>query len=665
MTKIEGSSRIWANYHFWLILVLFVLCTVLHYPELVGIPASFSPSLLLGLSRHAVERILFLLVVLYSSFVFGTMAGLGASLAALAAMLPQALLLSSHRSDALLEVAGVTVVGIVACLWFRVRLREQRRYQRALVKLEATQEQLQFYVRDARNNSRRLATLITISNALSQSLDPEKVIAIAVDMVTEVMEAEIILVYSLDNKLGELILMAHEGISEEAARELEKIKLDEGFNGRVAATGEPLIVANASHDPRLTRPAVRKMKIESQLIVPMKSKGRVIGTICIGMRRPRQFLSDEMELLSTIAGQIAAALENAYLYAESRRIADQLSKSERDYRSLFENAHDAIWFHDFDGTILAANKAAEQLTGYSIESLIGMDVASFLSPEALELAKEVRYKLSMGEAIVQPYEQKLIRKNGSEAVLMLTSSFITLDGQPVGFQHIARDVTEEKKMQDNLHFYLQQITQAQEEERKRIARELHDDTAQALFAISRHIDNFMRNDAALSAQQITFLQEIRHQIGTALQGVRQFSQDLRPSIIDDLGLLPAVQWLVKQMDEQYKIKTELAVLGNERRFSPEVELILFRIIQEALRNVYRHAEASQAEVIIDFRESRLRVTISDNGKGFQLPETVSDLSRSGRLGLVGMQERASLVNGNVTVKSEPGAGTIITVEAPM
>lgn len=665
MAKIEGSSRIWANYHFWLILALFVFCTVLHYPELVGIPPSFSPSLLLGLSRHAVERILFLLVVLYSSFVFGTMAGLGASLAALAAMLPRALLLSPHRSDALLEVAGVTVVGIVACLWFRVRLREQRRYQQALMKLEAAQEQLQFHVRDARNNSRRLATLITISNALSQSLDPEKVITVAVDMVTEVMEAEVILVYSLDNKLGELILMAHEGISEEAARELERIKLGEGFNGRVAATGEPLIVANASHDPRLTRPAVRKMKIESQLIVPMKSKGRVIGTICVGMRRPRQFLSDEMELLSTIAGQIASALENAYLYAESRRIADQLSKSERDYRSLFENAHDAIWFHNFDGVILAANKAAEQLTGYSIESLIGMDVASFLSPEALELAKEMRYKLSIGEAFTQPYEQKLIRKDGSVAVLMLTSSFITLDGQPVGFQHIARDITEEKRMQDNLHFYLQQITQAQEEERKRIACELHDDTAQVLFAISRHIDNFMRSDAALPAQQIAFLQEIRHQIGTALQGVRRFSQDLRPSIIDDLGLLPAVQWLVKQMDEQYKIKTELAVLGSERRFSPEVELILFRIVQEALRNVYRHAQASQAEVIIDFRESKFRVTISDNGKGFQLPETVSDLSRSGKLGLVGMQERASLVNGNVTVKSEPDSGTIITVEAPM
>ena len=660
----KGSAKIWANYHFWLILALFVLCTVLHYQELIGVPASFSPNLLLGLSRHAVERVLFLLIVIYATFVFGFVAGLGASVAILAAMLPRALYISPDRPDALLEVALVTGVGIVACLWFRVRDQEKKRYQQTLTQLEATQEQLQSHIRDARDNARRLATLNTISNALCQYLDPRKLMASAVDMVMEVMEAEVMLVYSSREKLDELVLMAYEGISEEAARELDRIKLGEGFNGRVAATGEVMIVADASHDSRLTRPALRKMKIESLVIVPMKSKGDVVGTICVAMRRPRQFLSDEVELLSTMAGQIGSALENAYLYDEARQIADKLYKSERDYRSLFENAHDAIWFHDFDGNILAANKAAEQLTGYDVESLIGMNVASFLSPEAIELAKEIRERLLAGEAFAQPYEQKLITKDGSEAALMLTSSVITLDGRPVGFQHIARDVSEEKRMQDNLRFYLQQITQAQEEERKRIARELHDDTAQALFAVSRHIDNFMRNDATLSVQQITFLKEARHQISSALQEVRQFSQDLRPSIIDDLGLLPAVQWLVKQMKEEHKINTELTVLGMEQRFSPEVELILFRIIQEALRNIYRHAQASRAEVVIDFKETELQMTISDNGIGFQLPKTVSDLSRSGKLGLVGMQERVSLLNGDMTVKAEPGKGTIVVVKAP-
>jgi PAS domain S-box-containing protein len=132
---------------------------------------------------------------------------------------------------------------------------------------------------------------------------------------------------------------------------------------------------------------------------------------------------------------------------------------------------------------LAANKAAEQLTGYDVESLIGMNVACFLSEEELELAKDVGQKLIVGEAFAQPYEQKLVRKDNSQATFMLTSSLITLDGQPVGFQHIARDVTEEKRMEENLRFYLQHITKVQEEERKRMSRELHDSTAQTLIAI--------------------------------------------------------------------------------------------------------------------------------------------------------------------------------------
>jgi two-component system sensor histidine kinase DegS len=656
------TPKIWSNYRFWLILVLFAFCTALHYTEFIGISTSSSPGVLPGLSWYT-ARFLFLLVILYSGFAFGLVAGLVASLAVLAAMLPRALFISTNRLDSLMGVAMVIVVGVVACIWFRMREQEKKRLQQLTTKLEVTQEQLKSHVSDARSNARRMTILNTISDALTQSLEPKNVIAIAINMVAEVMEAEIVLVYSLDTKLGALNLIAHKGISEKSTSELNNIKLGEGFNGRAAASGELLIVDNASHDPRLTRPAVREMRIESQVVVPMKSKGQVIGTICVGMHRPHQFLPEEVELLSTIAGQIASALENAYLYDEARQIADRLYRSVRDYRSLFENAHDAIWFHSSDGIILAANKATEKLTGYDTESLVGMNVSSFLLEGELKLAREVRRMLLAGEAFDQPYEQKLIRKDGSLAASMLTSSLIVLDGQPIGFQHIARDITEEKKMQDNLRFYLQQITQAQEEERKRIARELHDDTAQSLFAISRQIDNFMRDEANLSATHIAFLQGIRHLLGDTLHGVRQFSQDLRPSIIDDLGLIPAVQWLAEQIRGEHNILAELTVLGSQRRFPLEVELILFRIAQEALRNVYRHARASKVEVIIEFKKSSFHMAISDNGKGFQLPKNVGDLSRIGKLGLVGMQERVALLNGSINVESKPSRGTVVSMQA--
>jgi len=659
----RDGERVWGNYHFWLIISFFLICVVVQYTDLLGLLLSLPIGSSLIASWCTVGRLLFLLTILYSTFAFGLKGGLLALLFALLAMLPQAVFFSPNRPDAAVEVVLVALVGIVACVWSGVRERERRRYQQLAANLATTQEKLKAHVKDASHNARRMATINTISTALSQSLDPKKILDTAVGLLAETMEVEIILVYSCYEKAGKLVLMAYEGVSEKAALELDNIQIGEGFNGRAAETGEVMVVSHASEDPRLTRPAVKEMRIESQVIVPMKSKGRIIGTICVGMRRPRQFLPEEIDLLNTIAGQIAAAWENAYLYDEARRIADKLYKSERDYRGLFENAHDAIWFHNFDGIMLAANKATQQLIGYEVESLIGMDVSLFLYESELQLARKVRQKLLAGEEIEQPYEQNLVRKDGTIATVMLTSGLISFDGRPVGFQHIARDITEEKKMQDNLRFYLQQITQVQEEERKRIARELHDDTAQSLFAISRQIDNFMRSDTALSKQQLAFLQEMRHRIGAALQGVRRFSQDLRPSIIDDLGLLPAVQWLVKQIQGEHGVKSKLTVLGDERRFTQEVELILFRVIQEALSNVYRHAHASKVEVIIEFTESSVRIVISDNGKGFKIPENFGDLSQSGRLGLLGMKERIVLLNGNMNVKSEPKKGTIVTVRA--
>jgi len=656
--------RFWTSYHFWIILASFIAVSLFLYRDLIW-PGFQSGVFLFNLSRHTIERNLFLLITLYTGFVFGllpTVIMIGASLLA---MLPQAIFFTANVGDSILEVLLVTTAGVVFFNWMRIKENDDRRYKKAVTALENTQEQLQSRIREARANARRLATLNTISNALSQYLDPAKVIETAVEMVGEVMEVEVILVYSIEPEAGELVLIAYEGISNDSAREMDHVKLGEGFNGKVAVTGEVMLVPDISTDVRLTRPAAIKNKMHPALIVPMKSKGEVIGTLCVSMRRPRTFLPDEIDLLSTIAGQIALALTNARLYEEARQVADQLYRSARDYRNLFENAHDAIWFHDLDGKILAANRASQDLTGYPIEEFLGRNVREFMNEEMLVLAREVRRKLLSGEPFTQPYEQHTITKDNVRKTCMITSSVMMVDDKPVGFQHIARDVTEERRMQNNLRYYLSQITQAQEEERKRIARELHDDTAQALFAISRQMDNFIRDNPQLSPQQAAALNDIRQRLGVALQGIRRFSQDLRPSIIDDLGLLPAIKWLIKQKSEDTGMEISLNVVGKEQRLLPEIELTLFRITQEALNNVVKHAMASKATVSLDFMPEQVSVTISDNGKGFQLPETVGDLSHAGKLGLVGMQERVSLLNGSLSIKSEVGKGTSVTASVSM
>ena len=215
-------------------------------------------------------------------------------------------------------------------------------------------------------------------------------------------------------------------------------------------------------------------------------------------------------------------------------------------------------------------------------------------------------------------------------------------------------------MRENLDFYLQQVTRAQEEERQRIARELHDETAQELIAIARQLDGIVSRNKNLSVQDISQLEALRAQADRTLDGVRRFSQDLRPSVLDDLGLLPALEWLSSDVSQHLGINVEMNVVGSARRFTPEVELLLFRIAQEALRNVWKHSGASKAWVIVEFGNDKTVLTIKDNGKGFKLPESIGGLAATGKLGLVGMQERARLLNGNLTVQSEPGGGTTVT-----
>jgi PAS domain S-box-containing protein len=626
---------------FWLVVVLFIAISIPYYYEALHPPFVQRIFNYLDIDRLSFERTLYIVPIILSGFLFGSRGAYMASVVALGCMVPRAVLISPHTADALFESGTVFLVGILVGFTFTSLQKERKRRMQV----------------DALNQT---------ALVVSQSLELDPVLKSSVDSVVDVMKVDIAQVFLVDEKAGDLTLADYKGVSRKFAQGVDRLKIGEGLNGLVAQTGVPTYVENASTDPRLTRTVLKEDHIGSMLIVPLKSKEKVMGTLCVSMRGYRKFNQDEVELLTNIGNQIGVAIENVRLYQQQRGFTEQLRASEERYRELFENANDGIWVHDLEGNIIAANKASEKLTGYTLDELAKngkLNVSVFLNGEGLSLAKEIRRKLLANEPLTQPYEQRIIRGDGTEAILMMTTNLVSEAGKPVAFQHIARDVTEEKRMRENLHFYLQQITRAQEEERKRIARELHDDTMQYLVVLARELDELAYGSKAMSDEEKARLENLRQQTTGIMEGVRRLSHDLRPATLDRLGLLPALEWLATQVPSGINI--EVKAYGIERRLPAEEELVLFRIAQEALSNVRRHSQATEAEVRVEFEDKKTRITIRDNGKGFILPETMGDLVKAGRLGLAGMQERIQLLNGSLKIESEPGKGTTVTVEAPI
>jgi PAS domain S-box-containing protein len=784
---------------FWVVIAVFITASILHYSELIGIPGTVYPSLHFGFTRHSLDRILFFIAIIPATLLFRRKGAFITAFSALAVMLPRAILISPFSRDAIVETIAITVISLTAAWGIWGRAEEKDRTEAALAKLEESHQMLQHYVQSVKKNERRQTILNTISRILGESLELESILRKAIHLVSELAEVDTALIFSLDEEKPELKLVAYEGVSDSFAQAVDGVRVGEGIYGEVARTCQPLIIDAIPDDPRFTLPEVSKMGIQSQLIVPMMLKDRMRGVLCVAVRRPREFSVEDMELLTAVGTQIATAIENALLYEKERLVAQQLASSERNYRRLFENASDAIWVHDLEGNIAAANEAASRLFGYTTEALKKMNVRSFLSEESLSLIGQIRRQLLEKEPVEQPYEQRLLRKDGTEAILKVSTSVVSENRSPIGFQHIARDVTEEKKveemltkiidgspvptfaidkqhrvthwntaleslsgiekeraigtdgqwrafypekrpvmadlivngasadvvasyyhgkykissliegayeaedffpaigeggkwlhftaspikdssgetigaietlrdvteqrrMQDSLRYYLSQITKVQEEERKRIARELHDDTSQSLFALSRQLDNFTRSNTKLTTDTVTFLKDLRDQVNSTSEGIRRFTQELRPPMLDDLGLLATLRWEVSDFEKRSGTKADLVVKGNERRFATEVELLIFRIIQEALRNVEKHAQASKVEVKVEFGEGKTNILVADDGKGFDPGESLADLPRLGKLGLAGMEERVRLLNGRIKIESAPGRGTRVAVE---
>jgi signal transduction histidine kinase len=225
--------------------------------------------------------------------------------------------------------------------------------------------------------------------------------------------------------------------------------------------------------------------------------------------------------------------------------------------------------------------------------------------------------------------------------------------------HMAQKV---KAGQQSLRGYLGAVTAGQEEERRRLARELHDDTIQSLIALNQRgqlAQMALENHPALDQ-----LIEMQDMMGQMINDLRRLTRDLRPIYLEDLGLVPALDMLARDSSTVLNIPVIFETSGLDRRLRPEVELALYRIAQEALSNVARHANASSAGVQLDFGSETITLAVSDDGCGFSVPESPAEMAPEGHYGLLGLYERAELINAQLAIQSTPDQGTSVTVSLP-
>ena len=209
-----------------------------------------------------------------------------------------------------------------------------------------------------------------------------------------------------------------------------------------------------------------------------------------------------------------------------------------------------------------------------------------------------------------------------------------------------------------LSTYVKLVTEAQEEERRRLARDLHDGPAQNLAILVRSLEGQKVEEAG-------WVDGLHENASTILGDLRRVARDQRPTLLDDLGVVPALEWLIADSEALSDAEMSVIVKGESRRLGPETEVALYRIAQEALRNAQEHAGATRIEILIKFDDDHTDLIVSDNGKGFQVPKSPGEYLPSGRLGLMGMHERAQLVGGSLQIQSSPKNGTSVLARIPV
>ena len=448
------------------------------------------------------------------------------------------------------------------------------------------------------------------------------------------------------------------GMDADTARWLRerRFPLGGGMNGLAALQGVALRTQDYLADPRIPhepedQATAQRMGLGAMAVAPLRTQREgIVGTLAISYRAPREIPQASMDLLQGMADQAAIALSNARLY-------EALQRSESRYRYLLTNAPDIVFSIDTEGRLTFLSDAIEPITGWTALDMVGRKWREVVDVEGSAGLRDAFEAMRMPPYPPTSQRFNLRHRDGTRIPADMRGVAIVTDGAFAGAHGIVRDLREQVRLEDDLTAQAAELATAGE--RARLARELHDSVTQALFSMTlttRSVELLVDRDP-VGAKQM--LGELRTLERDALAEMRALIFELRPGHLEELGLEQALRMHAAAVQGRsgLPINVDCEPVG---RAPLAVEDALYRIAQEAIHNVVKHAGAGSVQVRLDQEDGALRLWVTDDGAGFD-----PGLIPAGHMGLASMKSRAEGIGGRLTIDSAPGAGTRLGVAVPV
>ncbi|BAO92338.1 PAS domain-containing sensor histidine kinase [Caballeronia cordobensis] len=342
-------------------------------------------------------------------------------------------------------------------------------------------------------------------------------------------------------------------------------------------------------------------------------------------------------------------------------------QSDAHFRLLVESVEDyAIFLLDAQGRVATWNNGAKRIKGYDAQDIVGRHFSVFYPPEDIAAGKPQKELAAAAHTGRVEDEGWRVRRDSTRfwANVVITA-LRDAEGALIGFAKVTRDMTDRLRLAELQHARAlsAHVQTALENERASIARELHDDLGQQLAALKMQLATLDANPGAdgFARHALTQTRAMETQIDTVIASVRRIAAGLRPPVLDDLGLFAAIDWLVNDFRRRYGIRIDLDIGGEEAEFDAAASTSIFRLVQEALTNVVRHAQASEVRIVMTCATDRCTLSVEDDGRGAALDQPRA----ASAFGLLGMGERVRQLGGVIAFRSAPGEGFRIDVDIPL